>query len=135
MRVFRRRVVDLDREDLDISSLPGWEKIKTSIKYYYRHTKLYIGRKDEEANKLLEIKMGREEKLKNVLLYQFNKELNDHSSVNYVTFLLARQFSDILSDVLLSVDFLAYKVEVFHENPDYLLSFPDMPIKIGVRKQ
>lgn len=135
MRVFRRRVVDIDAEDLDISSLPGLEKIKTSFKYYYRNTKLYIGRKDEEANRMLEIKMGREEKLKNVLLHQFNKELVDHSSVSFVTFLLARQFSDILDNVLASVDFLAYKVEVFHENPDFLASFPEMPIKIGVRKQ
>ena len=74
--------------------------------------------------------MRRINDLRKITLYRVNKILAQDSKYNKVSVLIDRSNEDILHETLDSSDFISYNIEYVKENPDFLLSFPNLPIKV-----
>lgn len=137
MRYLMRELVDIENPSLDINHLKGWEKIKTAFRFSMTKTVMYKKMQEKSEGEFLKRQMDRKEELKNILLYNFNLQLNKKSSsrIDYIKLSIPRQFEDILDDTISSVDFLSYTISRIKENKDFLLSFPDMPIMLKVSKR
>lgn len=129
MRAFVREKIDLSKE-IDISKLNKFDSLKVSIRYAFSKSSFAKRQRQKLENEILEERMRRINDLRKITLYRVNKILAQDSKYNKVSVLIDRSNEDILHETLDSSDFISYNIEYVKENPDFLLSFPNLPIKV-----
>lgn len=129
MRAFVREKIDLSKE-IDISKLNKIDSLKVSIRYAFSKSSFAKRQRQKLENEILEERMRRINDLRKITLYRVNKILAQDSKYNKVSVLIDRSNEDILHETLDSSDFISYNIEYVKENPDFLLSFPNLPIKV-----
>ena len=129
MRAFVRVKIDLSKE-IDISKLNKIDSLKVSIRYAFSKSSFAKRQRQKLENEILEERMRRINDLRKITLYRVNKILAQDSKYNKVSVLIDRSNEDILHETLDSSDFISYNIEYVKENPDFLLSFPNLPIKV-----
>lgn len=129
MRAFVREKIDLNKE-IDISKLNKIDSLKVSIRYAFSKSSFAKRQRQKLENEILEERMRRINDLRKITLYRVNKILAQDSKYNKVSVLIDRSNEDILHETLDSSDFISYNIEYVKENPDFLLSFPNLPIKV-----
>lgn len=135
MRTYIRSKVDLDRP-VQLDKLSPWERITTSFRLKFTQSRLYQGMLDKELEKEKKLRLQRIDDLKNMLLSRIDTELRRKSDrVERITIQVTRGFDDIIDDVITSVDFYSFEINKRYVNPDFLLSFPELPILLDVRRR
>ncbi|VYU45150.1 hypothetical protein [Clostridium paraputrificum] len=135
MRTYIRSKVDLDRP-IQLEKLSPWERITTSFRLKFTQSRLYQGMLDKELEKEKKIRLQRIDDLKSMLLTRIDTELRQKSDrVERITIQVARGFDDIIDDVITSVDFYSFELSKRYVNPDFLLSFPELPILLDVKRR
>lgn len=135
MRTYIRSKVDLDRP-VQLDKLSPWERITTSFRLKFTQSRLYQGMLDKELEKEKKLRLQRIDDLKNMLLSRIDTELRRKSDrVERITIQITRGFDDIIDDVITSVDFYSFEINKRYVNPDFLLSFPELPILLDVRRR
>lgn len=136
MRTFIRTKIDIN-EDPDLSQLGPITSVIVSIQYSLSRSKIARNRERKRKNLELEERMRRIETLKKIALFKIGKKLNNENSSIYdsVTFYVNRSEEDIMDETFNSSDFIAYTVIRVKENKDFLLSFPNLPIKLEIRRK
>lgn len=129
MRAFVREKIDLSKE-IDISKLNKIDSLKVSIRYAFSKSSFAKRQRQKLENEILEERMRRINDLRKITLYRVNKILAQDSKYNKVSVLIDRSNEDILHETLDSSDFISYNIEYVKESPDFLLSFPNLPIKV-----
>lgn len=129
MRAFVREKIDLNK-DIDLSKLNKIDSLKVSIRYAFSKSSFAKRQRQKLENEILEMRMKRINDLRKITLYRLNKLLEQDSKYNKVSVLIDRSNEDILHETLDSSDFISYNIEYVKENPDFLLSFPNLPIKV-----
>ena len=131
MRVEVRRVLDLDKP-IKVEELKPLERIIVAFRVRYRSSKLYKGKIERETRIKEEKEMKLKENVKSMILYRIQNSFKDKPNVKSIVLELSREYEDILDDILSSVDFMSLNMKVIPEKPDFLLSFPNLPILLEV---
>lgn len=133
MRVKVRDKLDLSYP-VKLEDLTPLDRVVVAIRARYLSSRLYKNRLKKESEMKQRVDMQRREELRNILLYNISEYFIKVDKVDKLTLNLSREFDDILDDTLTSVDFMSYTIVRRTENPDYLLSFPDLPILLDVER-
>ena len=128
-----RSEIDISKNP-DLSKIKGFERITTAIRYKFSQSKLYLGMKNKQEDRIKQERIMTREKIRNVLLHRLSHEFNK-TDVETVEISISREFESYLDDVLNSMDFYSYDIERSEENPDYLVAFPNMDIKLICRRK
>ena len=134
MRTYIRTLVDINSRP-DLSELKPIEGLIVSIRYAYNQLDWVKQRNRKKETEILRKELDAINKLKKVLIYKIGKYLKPDSKVQSITIYVDRSSEPIIERVINSADFYAFQVEAIPENPDYLVSFPDLPIKLKVRRR
>lgn len=129
MRLKVRREVnldDLDNKPVDIDELKPFDRIVVGLRMWGRNSAVYKSLHEKRSNAKIQERMQLIDNVKEAILIKLNKELKNSRKIE---FCLPRAYLDIIDDVFSSSEFLSFKIERIYENPDILLSFPDMPMR------
>lgn len=135
MRALLRTEVDVTKTP-DLSELSSLEAVTVAVRAKYYESDMNQKRLRKEATKALSERMKSIEDLKRVILSRVSRKLRDEqSNYDFITLLLDRSCESFIEDTLNSADFSAFSIKIIQEDPDYLVSFPDLPIKIKVTRR
>ncbi len=118
-------VSNLEERPVELSELDLKTRITTSLRLWGRRSSIYTSIHNNIKDKELRERMALVEEIKLAILSSLSK---DKSNDKIKRVRVSRDVEDYLDDVLNSSEFLPFKVNRVKENPDYLLSFPDLPI-------
>lgn len=135
MRTLVRNKIDVEHQP-DLSELKPLESVIVSIRYAYYKSSINQKKLNKKRAENLAERMKAINDLKRVLLSRFSKIFKeDANKYKSATLTIDRMYENIIEDTLNSADFFSYDLEIVEENPDYLVSFPNLPIKIKVRRK
>lgn len=136
------------RNELDVTKPVNLRRLTPLMKIYagimskWNATDWHKTRLNERLEIAHALQVEKDEKLKEALLVQIYKELNDnHTLSDYneicreVVLCVQSDFIHSLDRVLKHKDFLPYVVTKVSENADVRLAFPDMPVLLRVSKK
>lgn len=126
VQLFRQvDITNLDERPVNLNELDLKTRLTTSIRLWFRGSKIYEGMANSAEEKRMRERMAIIEEIKLAILHSLSKDKSP-SKIKRVR--VPRQIDEYLEDVLNSSEFLPFKIERVKENPDYLLSFSDLPI-------
>lgn len=118
-------ISNLEERPVELSELDLKTRITTSLRLWGSRSSIYTSIHNNIKDKELRERMALVEEIKLAILSSLSK---DKSNDKIKRVRVSRDVEDYLDDVLNSSEFLPFKVDRVKENPDYLLSFPDLPI-------
>lgn len=138
------------RKELDVNESINLRKLSPSMKIYAGfmsswHNTRYYKKKYAKRKELEEqLRIQRDEKLKDHLLAIIYRELDDQTinrkmrtndeCLEIVVQVKSKSIHS-LNRVLKGKEFLPYEIERVPEEEDFRIAFPDMPVLIRVRKR
>lgn len=126
VQLFRQvDISNLDERPVNLNELDLKTRLTTSIRLWFCRSKIYEGMANSAEERRLRERMEVVEDIKLAILHSLSKDKSP-SKIKRVR--VPRFVDEYLEDVLNSSEFLPFKIEKVKENPDYLLSFPDLPI-------
>lgn len=134
MRVYMRTKTVLT-DNVDLKYLKPTEKILLGIKYRYESSESFKKRKEEEEGRKELERVRQIDGIKTNILYKIHDVFTNMPDKESVTIKLDRKTEPYLAEVFESKEFLPYKITRLKENPDFLLSFNNLPILIVIEKE
>lgn len=139
--------VDIGSEDrptyFDPKKLPFNDQIDVGVRTFVqsrpsvkRKAEVAQAKANEEATKRIEC-------IKSAILMQIDKSMDPEKNRELkrknkkalaATLVIARQFDDVLGDILKHQEFSGYSINRYEENKDALLAFPSLPIIVRFEK-
>lgn len=135
MRVFIRKKVSED--NIDLLTLKPSERIIVSAINAIHGLSIYKEKKRKDELREYRLRLEKEELLKNAILFNINKYFNSkkRNNVKSVTISVPREHESFLNSILKSKDFVSFDYEVIDIDPDFLLSFPQIPILVKFQRK
>lgn len=141
MRYLVRNELDFQKP-VNLRRLSPMMKIYAGIVSKWHETNYYLTNLHKRQEAAYAAQVQRDEKLKEALLVQIFKELNNNHSMkakgeecDEVILCVQSKFIHSLDRILTHKDFLPYIIAKVPEDPDIRLAFPEMPVLVKVQKK
>jgi hypothetical protein len=139
MRVKLREIVDASAP-VDLDSLTPLQKLTVGIKRRIYEYDFYKRRQDRKAEAESRARAEREDFLKGALLTHAHIQLVENREMSLmgskciaINVIVPRSYEKDLRNIVWHKDFLSYEIKIFDCDPDLLLSYPDLPIIVGMK--